>query len=261
MKHKYALITGASKGIGEAMAKQLASAGYDLLLVARSAEDLARLAAELQDNHGVKVAYLSADLTVTGAATTVADWCNTQTSDLCILINNAGYGLLGDFNELKLADQLNMLQLNINTVLALTYHLLPTLQLQQQAYVLNIASTAAYQAVPSLAVYAASKSFILSFSRALRLELKKSSVSVSCLCPGPTATGFASRAGMDAFPDLAKRFDMSAVEVAKFGIAGMFNKKAEITVGLFNKVAVMSARHFPKAWIEHIAAALFRKHR
>ena len=121
-----------------------------------------------------------------------------------------------------------------------------------------MASTAAYQAVPTLAVYAATKAFVLSFSRALRIELKDV-VSVSCLCPGPTDTGFAHRAGMDAIADLAEKFNMQPGEVAKIGLEGMFNKKAEIIPGLLNKLSAIGSRHLNKALIERIASGLYKK--
>lgn len=256
--NEYALITGASKGIGKSMALQLASAGYNLLLIARSGTELEELSIQIQNKYQVRVSYLAIDLSENNASKEVAGWCKNQTSQLSILINNAGFGLWGNFEDLVLADQLNMLQLNINAVVELSHLLLLVLKQQKQAYILNIASTAAYQALPTLAVYAATKTFILSYSRALRFELKDSPVSVSCLCPGPTDTGFASRAGMDALTDLANKFNTPPEEVARVGLKGMFNKKAEIIPGFLNKLSAFGANHLPKSLIERISASLFR---
>lgn len=256
--NKYALITGASKGIGRSMALLLAKEGYKLLLVARSAADLQELSTFIQDEYKVTVAYLSIDLSAVNASNKVASWCNTHTSSLSVLINNAGYGIWGDFAQLSLTEQMAMLQLNINAVIELTHHLLPILKEQKEAYILNISSTAAYQALPTLALYSASKSFILYYSRAIRYELKDSSVSVSCLSPGPTATGFASRAGMQALDHLAEKFNMTADIVAKAGLKGMFNKKAEIIPGFLNKLSVYGVRFVPKALTERIAANLYK---
>lgn len=254
----YALITGASKGIGKSIAILLAKKGYNLLLVARSETDLASLSSSIQHEYKIKVAYLPIDLAQNEAAEKVAEWSKQQTSDLSVLINNAGYGLYGNFMELDLAGQVNMLQLNINAVVELTHHLLPVLKQQQQAYILNLSSTAAYQAVPSLSVYSATKAFILSYSRGLRYELLNTPVSVSCLCPGPTDTGFASRAGLDAFADLAEKFNMSPDVVAQIGIKGMFNKKPEIIAGFLNQLSAFGARHLPKALIEKVSASLYK---
>jgi short-subunit dehydrogenase len=132
------------------------------------------------------------------------------------------------------------------------------LRKQKQAFILNVSSTAAYQAVPTLALYAASKAFVLSFSRALRYELKDTNISVSCLCPGPTDTGFAHRAGMDALAELAAKFNMPADEVARIGLKGMFRKKVEIIPGFLNKVSSFGARHLSKAMIERITAGLYK---
>ena len=256
---KYALITGASKGIGRAIAESLARSGYHLLLAARSEEELQQLSELLKEAYKIEVFYLSIDLSVEHAAEQVAAWCKSQVPSLSILINNAGYGLWGDFDQLTLHAQMNMLKLNIDVVVELTHHLLPLLKQQTQAHVLNISSTAAYQAVPTLSLYAASKTFILSYSRALRYELKDSAVSVSCLCPGPTATGFSSRAGMDALADLAEKFNMSPENVAEIGLKGMFNKKAEIIPGFLNKVSVFGTRILPKSLIERITARLYQQ--
>jgi len=249
--NSYAVVTGASKGIGREIAILLAKKGYKLLLIARSATELKQLAEELQNDS----LYFAIDLSETGAAKRVAEFCNKL--PVSVLVNNAGYGLWGNFEEGSIEQQLNMLQVNINAVIELTHYLLPQLK-QQSSYILNVSSTAAYQAVPTLAVYAASKAFILSFSRALRVELK-GSVAVSCLCPGPTDTGFAHRAGMDALAELAEKFNMQPAEVAKLGVEGMFNKNAEIIPGVLNKLSAIGARYINKSLIERITAGLYKK--
>ena len=249
---EYAVVTGASKGIGRAISILLAKKGYKLVLIARSEAELKLLTGEISTD----ALHFAIDLSEPGAAKKVADFCNDI--PVSILINNAGYGLWGNFDEVDIQQQLNMLQLNINAVVELSYYLLPKLK-KQPSYILNVASTAAYQAVPTLAVYAATKAFVLSFSRALRVELKESGVSVSCLCPGPTDTGFAQRAGMDALADLAEKFNMQPVEVAKLGIEGMFQQKAEIIPGFLNKLSAIGARYINKALIERITAGLYEK--
>ncbi|EDM38824.1 short-chain dehydrogenase [Pedobacter sp. BAL39] len=256
--NEYALVTGASKGIGREIALQLAGAGYQLLLTARSEEELAVLSALIKAKYKVQVSYLPCDLGAPGGASQVASWTKEQKLPLSILINNAGYGLFGAFDQLGLKDQQDMLHLNIEAVVSLTHQLLPLLKQQAQSYVLNLGSTASYQAVPSLAVYSATKAFILSYSRGLRYELKGSNISVTCLCPGPTATGFASRAGLDAFAELAEKFNMSPVDVAKAGLRAMFRKKAEVVPGFSNRVGALAASFLPKVLVERVAASLYK---
>lgn len=247
----YAVVTGASKGIGREIAVLLAKKGYKLVLVSRSESELKQLAEEFKND----TRYLAIDLSEIGAAKKVADFCHNL--PVSILVNNAGYGLWGNFEDEDVQQLLNMVQLNVNAVIELTFYLLPQLK-KQPSYILNISSTAAYQAVPTLAVYAATKAFVLSFSRALRIELKDS-VAVSCLCPGPTNTGFAKRAGMDALADLAEKFNMQPHEVAKIGVEGMFQSKAEIVPGLLNKISAIGARYINKSVIERITAGLYKK--
>lgn len=256
---QYALITGASKGIGKSMATELAKAGYHLLLIARSESALNMLAAQLKTQFQIKVTYLALDLSQTDSSHIAANWCRQETNQLSILVNNAGFGLWGDFANLELNEQMNMMRLNIDAVIGLTHHLLPLLKLQKQSHILNVASTAAYQAVPTLALYAGSKAFILTYSRALRYELKNTSVSVSCTCPGPTDTGFASRAGLDALAELAEKFNMAPGKVAQLSLAGMFRKKAEIIPGFLNKLSVFGVWLLPKTLIERITAGLYKR--
>jgi short-subunit dehydrogenase len=254
----YALITGASKGIGRALALQLAKKGYPVLLVARSRDELQALATEIITTYQVQARWLAIDLSETDATERVIKWCNDNTYPVSILINNAGYGLWGGFENIDITGQLNVIGLNINTLVKLTHGFIPLLKQQARAYILNVGSTAAYQAVPTLAVYSATKAFVLSFTRALRYELKNSTISVSCLSPGPTDTGFAHRAGLDAFADLAAKFNMQPDEVAAIGLKGLFNKKAEIVPGFLNKLSVIGARHLPKALIEKIGGDLYK---
>jgi uncharacterized protein len=255
---EYALVTGASKGIGRSIALHLAELGYNLLLVSRDEKELQQLAELIGKDHKVKADYLAIDLSNNGAASKLSDWCKDLKVPVSILINNAGFGVWGNFAELDMEEQIKMLNLNINTLVELTYFLLPVLKKENQAFILNVSSTAAYQAVPTLALYAASKAFVLSFSRALRYELKDTNISVSCLCPGPTDTNFVHRAGMDAIADLAAKFTMPANDVAKIGLKGMFRKKAEIVPGFLNRISSFGARHLGKAMIERITAGLYK---
>ena len=257
----YALVTGASRGIGRAIALQLAQRGYDLLLVARSEDQLTALAQEIGAKYEHQAKVLALDLAAPDAAAAVADWAARQTNQLAVLVNNAGYGLWGRFEQLNLAEQQNMLQLNMHLPVALTYALLPVLHQAPKAYVLNVASTAAYQAVPSLTLYAASKAFLLSFSRGLRYELKTSNISVSCLSPGATTTSFADRAGMGAeLQATANKVSMTAEAVAAAAVAGLLAGEAEIIPGVLNKVSAGLTSVVPKGLVEKIAAGIYEKY-
>lgn len=256
-----ALITGASRGIGRAFAAELARRGYDVLLVARSADQLAQVAAELRQQHGIKAHTLPCDLAAPGAAGQVATWAQAQAPELTVLINNAGYGLWGRFEELTLVEQQNMLQLNMHLPVALTHLLLPSLHRSAKAYILNVASTAAYQAVPTLTLYAASKAFLLSFSRGLRYELRESGVSVTCLSPGATTTDFADRAGMSAgLQATANKVSMTPAQVAQAGIVALLAGEAEVIPGALNKISSKLTGLVPKALTEKIAAGIYEKH-
>ena len=256
---EYALVTGASSGIGRSIALQLAQRGYVVMLTARSEDKLKDLADEIKTRFDVDAVYLPLDLSLNDAAVQLISWCESLAVTPAILINNAGYGLWGDFAELNLNEQVNMHRLNTEAVIRLTHAMLPILKRNKRSYILNVSSTAAYQPVPTLGLYAAGKSFVLSFSRALRYELKQSPVSVSCLCPGPTDTGFTHRAGLDAFADLAAKFNMSADEVAAIGLKGMFKGRTEIVPGFLNKLTSIAARHAPKAFAERISASLYKR--
>ena len=167
----YALITGASQGLGKYIALELAKRNYNLLLVARSALALEAVKTEIVNIHAVNVTILALDLSVIDASSKLRDFCVSENLTISVLVNNAGFGLWGNFEYLTLPDQQNMINLNISTLTSLTHYLLPFLTKNKQSYILQIASTAAYQSVPSLAVYAASKAYVLSFSRSLHHEL------------------------------------------------------------------------------------------
>ncbi len=262
----YALITGASKGIGKAIAVELAKRKYNLLLVARSEEILQKLASELTQQYGIKANYLALDLSAPKAAETIKNWCESKQYELSILVNNAGYGLWGWFEKMSLEEQRNMMQLNMNVVVDLTYVLLPLLRqcaekTGQQSYLLNVASTTAYQAVPTLSVYAATKSFVVSFTRGLRCELQNSNISVTCLSPGATDTEFSDRAKMtDSLKATAQKVNMTPEQVAQIGIAGLFKGDAEVIPGFINSFSAKMTSFAPKSLVEKIAAGIYTKH-
>lgn len=254
----YALVTGASKGIGKSIVYELAKQGYPLLLVARGEAELKALSDDLQVTYGINAPILAIDLSLAGASLTVANWVKMNNYPVGILVNNAGYGVWGNFSESSLTDQLGMMQLNMNVIVELSHLLVPILSQEKQAYILNISSTAAYQAVPTLAVYSATKAFVLSFTRALRFELAKTSISVTCFSPGPVDTGFAARAGLNPFNKMAEKFNMQPGEVAKMAVKAMFSKKSEVIPGFTNIISVYANRLLPKGFIEKTAAGIYK---
>lgn len=255
----YALITGASKGIGKAIATELAKRKYNLLLIARSSEELKKLAVNLSTKYQIQAKYLALDLSQIESAGQVYHWCDTNNYQVQILINNAGYGLSGTFKASSISDNINMMNLNTNTLVQMCQLFLPMLHQQKQAYILNISSTAAYQAVPGLSLYAATKVFVLNFSRGLRHELLNSSISVTSVSPGPTDTDFASRAkvGQKALK-AAEKLNMTPEQVAKIALNGMFDKKAEIVTGFVNQLGVFFAWLLPKSILERVAGNLYK---
>jgi short-subunit dehydrogenase len=256
---EYALITGASKGIGKAIAYELAGRKTNVLLVARSEELLKELAQDIKTRFGVEADYFAIDLSAPDAARHVKQQCIDKNYSINILVNNAGYGLWGRFDTLTLEEQNNMLRLNMNTLVNLCYEILPLLKATKKAYILNVSSTAAYQAVPTLSLYAASKAFVLSFSRGLKIELKNTSVSVSCLSPGPTTSDFVNRARMGtAIQKKAEQFSMTAEKVAKIAVNAMFSGKAEIIPGISNILTAKITNFIPKWLPEKIAENLYK---
>lgn len=254
----YALITGGSGGIGLCLARELASRKHDILLVARSGEKLSQLCNELRNEFHIRAEFLSLDLSSVDAHLTLHSWLTKNSFTIDILINNAGYGIWNPVEKSGLPELTNMMQLNMNTLVNLCYLLLPELKKQPKAFILNVASTAAYQAVPTLATYAASKAFVVLFTRGLRLELKKSTVSVSCLSPGATSTGFVDRAGMESMKERAEKFSMKPEAVAKIGIEGMLKGKSEIVPGFINWISVQLTYLVPKSITEKVAEGLYK---
>jgi short-subunit dehydrogenase len=254
----FALVTGASKGIGKAIAVELAKRGCNLLLTSRSKDLLEALAEELSRTFNVKVHTFACDLSEDSAPKRLLEFCVSENLPVNILVNNAGYGLWGKFPELTMELQLNMLRLNNENLVHITHLFIPLLRKNNPSYILNVSSTSAYQAVPTMAVYAASKIFVLNFSRALRHELKPENISVCCLVPGTTSTEFMDRAGQQPLKKRAEKVAMTPEEVARAAVNGMFNRRAEIIPGFVNWISAKLVPHLPKKMVENIAASLYR---
>jgi short-subunit dehydrogenase len=253
----YALITGASKGIGKCLAEGLAARGYDVLLVARSEQLLLDLGSSLQSRFKVNTAILAIDLSAPGAADKVFAWARSY--DIRVLVNNAGYGLGGALDKSPLSDTLAMMRVNMEVPVSLCRLLLPQLRQQPKAYILNIASSAAYQSVPGMNVYAATKSFVLSFSRGLRQELKKSAVSVTCVSPGATDTNFVNQAQLgEKARKMADKVNMSPEKVAAIALRSLFAGKGEVIPGFINKLGAAAAWLLPKGLTESTAMKIYQ---
>ncbi len=251
-----ALITGASRGIGEAFARQLAAQGKDLVLVARSEDRLRQLAGELSTAHGVRVHVIAADLSLPGAAGQM--WAETErlSLEVDLLVNNAGVGKKGKFAELDHDFQAAMVRLNVNTPVELTRLYLPGMRARHRGGIINVASNAAFQPVPYLAVYAATKVFLLHFSEALAEEVGADGVRVMALCPGATDTDFWNVAGW--LQD--QRFWMTSPEqVAAAGLRAFDRRRAFFVPGLgYAIVAFAASRLSPRWLVRWIAGRMLR---
>lgn len=198
LRGQTALVTGASSGIGAEFARQLAAAGADVVLVARRTDKLEDLAEALRGEHGVAATTISADLAIQGASQALADELASSGISVDVLINNAGFATHGDFVDEDLARIHDEMALNVVTVVELTRLLLPGMVQRRRGFVVNVASTGAFQPVPTMAVYGATKAFVLSFTEALWGELEGSGVRALALCPGATETEFFDVVGADA---------------------------------------------------------------
>ena len=254
----YALITGASKGIGKAFAHELARRKNNVLLIARSEDLLVALAEDIRNKYGVEVGYKSIDLTDSKSATELVEWCRSNNYEVNILINNAGFGLWGTFGELPIEGQLEMMNLNMSALVSLTHYFLPLLAKSKRSYILNVASMVSFLAVPHFSIYAATKAFVLSFSRSLRFDVADMGIKVSCLCPGATESEFLKVAGMESVGKRAESVYMSAEEVAEIGIRGMMKGKTEIVPGMVNKIAAKGMWATPRTIVETIAAKFYK---
>jgi short-subunit dehydrogenase len=250
-----ALVTGASGGIGAELARELARHGHPVVLVARTAEKLDALAAELTRDHGVEALSLRVDLGEPGGADRLAAALRDRALEVDILVNNAGVGMHGRFAEGDPGRQIVLLQLNVVALTTLTRLLLPSMIGRRGGRVLNVASTAGFVPGPFMAVYYASKAYVLSLSVALAEELSGTGVTVTALCPGPTRTGFDVAAGVTG-ARLFRGNVMSAAEVARVGYDGMVAGKAIVVPGVRNKLIAGSSGLAPRKVTAKIARAL-----
>ncbi len=256
-----ALITGASSGIGEALTHYFARAGHDLVLVARSADKLKTLAAALEAEHGVKVLVLPADLSVAGAAETLTATLKRRRKIPDVLVNCAGVLQQKHFVKMKPAGHLAIIDLNISALTAMLAHLLPLMVARGSGRVLNVASVAAFQPVPLLATYAASKAYVLSLTESLSEELKGTGVTITSLCPGITATNMLTTA-LDANGQLSKLPGFligNVYDVAREGFDACMRGDVICVPGVINRAAMLASRSTPKWLLRRVSGAFARR--
>jgi len=246
------LITGASAGIGRELARLFAADKSNLVLVARRRERLEELAAELRRQDGIEVRVMAADLGRADGPQALVDELAREGATIDVLVNNAGFGALGAVAELDVERQMQMVQVNVAALTQLTRLLLPGMIQRRRGGILNVASIAGFQAGPFMAVYYATKAYVISFSEALHDELAGQGVSVSCLCPGPTATEFAAIAKMEQ-SHLFKRRPMTAEEVARSGYRGFRRGRLLVIPGWLNYVCSLGARIGPRSVARGVA--------
>jgi len=250
-----ALITGASAGLGTHFALALAKEGHDLILVARREDRLRQLARLVREKQGVDAHVLAVDMVKKNAVSRLIETVSRQGLTVDMVINNAGFGLRGTFAEMDRARQARMIDLNCRAVMELSHAFLPEMIAARSGAILNVASTAAFQPGPWMAVYYATKAFVLSFSEALHEEVKSHGVHVSALCPGPTRTEFAEIADMSD-SELFKRFSSAPEQVVADGLAALKANRAVAVSGFANRLAAGSIRFVPRGLARRIAGSL-----
>lgn len=255
---RWTVVTGASSGIGAEMARVFSGIGHNVILVARRRSKLDALAEELRQRDGGIVEVMEADLSKQKAPKALFDAISEKGIEVHTLVNNAGYGLGGEFVDLPLDDQLEMMNVNMNALTKMCHLFLPGMIARGQGGVINVASLAGFVAGPRMAVYYASKAYILSLSEALHEEVKKHGVTVTALCPGPTDSEFSDRAGVSE-TKLFKQRTMTSETVARIGVEGYRAGHAIVVPGAMNRLKAQVARLMPRFATRRAAASLNKK--
>ncbi len=254
---KTVLITGASSGIGEAFAQQLAEAGANLILTARSRDRLETLAGDLRKSNPVNISIVVADLADPAGPQSVFREVERAGLKVDLLINNAGFGQVGDFAHVPLDRQMEMIQVNVSALVVLTHLFLQEMLQRRSGAIVNVASTASFQAVPYFAIYAATKAFVLTFSEALHLECASSRVRVMALCPGRTETNFQAVAGT------GKRISTGGIQtaaaVARVGLGALSQGRSHVVSGANNRIMVQLERLLPRSVITRAAGRIYQQ--
>lgn len=250
-----ALVTGATGGIGLELADEIARRGFDLVLVARRAAALQATAAQLADRHSIRADTVTLDLSLADAPERLVDELERLDRGTDVLVNNAGFGQYGRFVETDPEAEMRMLYLNIITVTRITKLLLPRMLERGAGRILNVASTGAFMPGPLMAVYYASKAYVLSFSEALAEELDGTGVTVTTLCPGPTRTGFQERADMQQSKLVKDRRIMDAATVAREGIAAMLRGETLVIPGRTNRLQAALPRFLPRSLVPRLVGS------
>ena len=241
-----ALVTGASMGIGVDLAERFARDGYDLVLAARSEASLQAVAKRLANEHAIKATPIAIDLGVPGAGEKLAAAIAAARVEVDVLVNNAGYGIAGAFDGSDRTGQLGMIDLNDRALVELTHIYWPRMLANKRGGVLNVASTASFQPGPLMAIYYASKAFVLSFSEALWKEAEGTGVRVSCLCPGPTTSNFRERAGTGKTRLSRNGAPMPSAVVAELGYRGWQANQRVVITGARNRVLARLVPFLPR---------------
>ena len=254
-----ALVTGASSGIGASIAGELASRGFSLILVARREERLRSLAIELSSEYGVEVEVIACDLGDASERDRLQSELGGRGRAVEVLVNNAGFGHQADFATSPRERMLEMVRLNVEAVVDLTSRFIGPMVERGRGSVINIASTAAFQPLPGSAVYGASKSFVLSFSEAIRTELRGSGVTVTAVCPGPVRTEFMATAEVPGVEDRTPGIVwMSAEDIAHHAVEGAANDKRVVVPGVLNRAGALAGQHSPRAIALPLVARIWR---
>jgi uncharacterized protein len=249
------LITGASSGIGYKFAERFAKDKYNIVVIARSEDKLKSLKEKLESLYGITVYSYTKDLSIQEEVNDLYQQLQNENIEVDILINNAGFGLYGEFVQTDLDEELNMIDLNIKTLTQLTKLIVKDMVKRNKGKILNVSSTAAFQPGPLMAVYYATKAYVLSFTEALENELKGTNVTVSVLCPGPTATNFTSRAKLGE-SKLFNRGVMNVDDVVRIGYDEFMKGKTLIIPGFKNRFLANSVRFLPRKVVTSVVRSM-----
>ena len=254
------LITGASRGIGAALADEFARHGHDLILVARSREELDALAACLAKRDGIRTTVMVADLTLEYASQELFDAVQGEGLEVDVLVNNAGFGNWGDFAETDLQTDVELLEVNMTALTKLTKLFLRPMVERNRGRIVNVASTGAFQPGPHMATYYASKAYVLSFSEAIAEELRGTGITVTCLCPGATRTAFMEQAGMGRLR-LFRFGMMTSDAVARVGYRGAMRGKKIVIPGMSNRLGAFAVPFAPRGFVTRLVGWLMDRQR